>query len=286
MSIIGCNSSKKEEKTIAKKTTQSYQEHSPTAHHSVALEVIEASKEWIQNFNNGNAKACVAGYTNDAVMSAMPFGIKKGSQEIADFWTPFIKSGASNLIYTNVSVEVVDANTVFLSANWSMNVGNGVIFQEKWEKKNNKWLLTYDDFEVLEQYKSPKKNIVNNTDSHDALIEVVKASEKFTNDFNAKNGTACGNGYTENATMNAIPFASLHSKKEITAFWTKLINDGATNLTYHNPTFKEVTPNNIFLSSNWSMNIGEGKIFQEKWTKSKNGGWLLTYDEFKVLKQY
>jgi ketosteroid isomerase-like protein len=251
----------------------------------VPIEVLQASKNWLSNFNSGKAKECVAGYTANAVMNVTPFGMKKGSKEINSFWVSFMKSGASNLIYTNISIEVVDANTAFLSANWSMNVGHGIIFQEKWEKKNNKWLLSYDNFEVLEQYKSPKKNIVNNTNSHDALVKVIKASEKFTNGFNTKNGIACGNAYAKISSMNAIPFASLHSKKEITSFWTQLIKDGATNLTYHNPKFEMTSNNTVILSSQWSMNIGEGKIFQEKWEKISKE-WLLTYDEFKVLRQY
>ena len=38
---------------------QAYQEHSPTKHHEVALEVLAASKAWIQAFNKANAEACV-----------------------------------------------------------------------------------------------------------------------------------------------------------------------------------------------------------------------------------
>ena len=265
--------------------TQSYSEHSPTAHQKVALEVLNASKDWILNFNKGDAHSCVKAYDINAVMSALPFGIKKGTKEINEFWTPFIKSGATNLIYTNLSIEVANETTAFLSANWSMNVGKGIICQEKWEKKEGKWLLTYDDFEVLEKFETSKENETNPIASHISLEEVIKASIDWTNSFNAGRSDVCGNGYSKNATMNAIPFASINGKSGIEAFWEKLINDGATNLTYHNPTFKITTNNTAFLSSNWSMNIGEGKIYQEKW-KLISGKWLLTYDEFQVLKQY
>ena len=30
---------------------QSYQEHSPTKHHEIALEVLKASEDWIETFN-------------------------------------------------------------------------------------------------------------------------------------------------------------------------------------------------------------------------------------------
>ena len=282
---VGFTSCKKELKTEKPSIKQSFTEHTPTAHHQIALEVLNASKAWLNNFNNGNAEACVKGYDQNATMKVTPIGIKKGPTEISEFWTPFIKSGATNLIYTNVSIEVADESTAFLSANWSMNVGKGIIYQEKWEKINNEWLLTYDEFEILEQFESPKENTTSPIASHIILEDVIKASIKFTKGFNAGNGIVCGNGYSEKATLNAIPFASINGKNEIQGFWEKLIKDGATNLTYHNPTFKVTTGNNAFIASQWSMNIGEGKIYQEKWERINND-WLLTYDEFKVLKQY
>jgi ketosteroid isomerase-like protein len=270
------------EKQIAQ---QSFQEHSPLAHHKVALEVLEASKTWINAFNNGNSQQCVDGYSDDAVIHATPFGVKKGTQEIMDFWKPFIASGASNLVYTNVHIEVANETTAFLGANWSMNIGKGIIYQEKWEKINDKWVLTYDDFEVLEQFATPKENKTPPTESHTVLEAVINASRNWTNGFNNQNSTICGNAYAKEASMNAIPFASLHDKKSIHDFWAKLIADGARNLTYHNPTFQVLTTERVLLTSSWSMNIGEGKIYQEKWIK-EDGNWVLGYDEFQVLKQY
>jgi len=254
-------------------------------HHEVALEVLKASKVWISNFNNGNSSACVQGYYSKAIMSAMPYGVKKGTEEISKFWVPFIKSGATNLIYTNVSVEIANETTAFLSANWSMNIGNGIIFQEKWEKIEGQWLLTYDNFQVLEQFKTPQKNKTNPIAGHIMLEEVIKASIDWTKGFNSNKKEVYGNGYSDNATMNAMPFASVNGKANIERFWSKLIADGATNLNYHNPIFTVKTDKSVFLSSHWSMNIGEGKIYQEKWEKI-DGIWLLTYDEFEVLKQY
>ncbi|MGY0426762.1 MAG: hypothetical protein ACWIPI_08045 [Polaribacter sp.] len=282
---LGLTSCKQKPDTEKVQTKQSFTEHIPIKHHEIALEVLSASKKWIINFNKGNAVACVKGYDAKAVMSAMPFGIKNGTKEISEFWTPFIKSGATNLVYTNVSVEVANETTAFLSANWSMNVGKGIIYQEKWEKKEGLWVLTYDNFQVLEQFKTPKENTTNPVASHNALEEVIKASIAFTNGFNLGKGNICGNGYAENATMNAVPFASINGKKGIQGFWTKLIADGARNLIYQNPTFKAITNNTVTLSSHWSMNIGEGKIYQEKW-EYINKQWVLTYDEFQVLKKY
>lgn len=271
--------------TVKEKVVQRYSDQKPTAHHKVALEVIQASKNWITSFNEGNIKEVLQGYAPTAVLSAMPFGIKNGIKDIKEFWTPFIKSGATNLVYTELKIEVVNETTAFLSANWSMNVGRGVIFQEKWKKEDGLWVLTYDNFEVLEQFETPQKNIADPIASHIALEEVIIASIHWIQGFNAGASDVCGNGYFMDATMNAVPFASINGKEGITGFWTELINQGATNLIYHNPIFKVITDNSVVASSQWSMNIGEGKIYQEKWIK-KEGTWLLSYDEFQVLQQY
>ncbi|MGB0870599.1 MAG: hypothetical protein ACPGSD_13460 [Flavobacteriales bacterium] len=283
--LISCTLEPFDKKTETVKIQQSYTSHSPLAHHDVALEVLNASKIWTENFNKGNTEYCVNAYDQSAILSATPIGVKMGRKEISEFWTPFMASGATNLIYSNVKIEIVNSTTAFLSANFSMNVVSGVIFQEKWEKKEGKWVLTYDNFQVLEQFKTPKENNINPIASHLVLENIIKASKTWTHGFNAGKGSVCGNGYSNNATMNALPFATINGKNDIETFWTKLIADGATNLTYHNPIFEVKTESSAVLSAHWSMNIGEGKIYQEKWEKV-NGEWVLTYDEFKVLKQY
>lgn len=116
-------------------------------------EVLRASQEWITNFNMGNVDACVAGYLPNAVIDAKPMGTFTGTKEIDDFWRPFITSGATDLQYQEVSLEIIDETTAHLSAKWHMNVGRGVISLEKWVKQSNgQWLLAHDAFEVLEQF--------------------------------------------------------------------------------------------------------------------------------------
>ena len=119
----------------------------------VRNEVLTASQLWITHFNNGDVDACVAGYLPDAVMEANPMGTFKGTQEIDDFWRPFMSSGAKGLAYQEVTLKVINESTVHLSANWRMNVGHGVITLEKWLKQpNGQWLLAHDAFEVREQF--------------------------------------------------------------------------------------------------------------------------------------
>jgi len=126
---------------------------SDTDREKIIEQALKSSRNWITNFNNGNARACIDAYTSDAVMNAKPFGTYKGIQEIESFWKPFIESGAGELEYSNVSAAIENETTVLLTADWKMNVGRGIITQERWVKqKDGKWLLEFDDFEVQEQY--------------------------------------------------------------------------------------------------------------------------------------
>ena len=117
-------------------------------------EVSVCSQNWIANFNKGDVDACVAAYTHNAIMHATPLGTFTGKEAIDGFWRPFMASGAGQLEYNDIRLEVVDESTVLLSANWRMNVGRGVITMEKWVKQSDgTWLLEQDNFEVLEQLK-------------------------------------------------------------------------------------------------------------------------------------
>lgn len=264
---------------------QSYTQHAPTAHHQVALEVLEASQRWIQAFNQGNAQVCGSAYQGkSAVMRAKPFGVKQGSVAITAFWASLVKQGAAQLEYTQVAIQVVNKHTVLLSANWRMNIGEGKIYQEKWIKEKGKWYLAYDDFEVLKKYAQPAK-YTPSLASHHTLTTAIKASMQWVASFNQQNAMDCAKAYLPNATMNATPFASVHTQAAVQQFWAKLIKDGARNLVYHQLKVVATTSNLVQLSAHWSMNIGEGKIYQEKWVKEGNQ-WKLGYDEFEVLQKY
>jgi ketosteroid isomerase-like protein len=115
-------------------------------------EIFKRSEKWIASFNSGDVAACVAGYRETAVMNAKPMGVFSGLKEIEGFWRPFIESGAGNLVYQNIKLEIVDNKTVLLSADWSMNVGRGIITMEKWVKLDEDWFLERDDFEVKEKF--------------------------------------------------------------------------------------------------------------------------------------
>ena len=115
--------------------------------------VLVCSQKWIEAFNKGDTNTCIAGYQVDAVINAKPLGTFKGTGEIDGFWRPFMASGAGELKYSDVKLEVVDASTVLLSASWTMNVGRGIITLEKWVlQSDGNWLLVQDDFEIQENF--------------------------------------------------------------------------------------------------------------------------------------
>jgi pimeloyl-ACP methyl ester carboxylesterase len=126
----------------------------------IEKEVLKASQNWIANFNKGDTITVSEAYTKNALMVAKPFGTFKGRKAIEAFWTPFIKSGATDLKYTNTKIKVVTKNRAILSSDWKMNVGKGVITNETWIKTGGIWKLSEDYFEVKEEFKN--SNHMNN----------------------------------------------------------------------------------------------------------------------------
>ncbi|WP_198553856.1 alpha/beta fold hydrolase [Tenacibaculum sp. Bg11-29] len=127
------------------------------AQKKVEKEVLKASKNWISNFNKGNTVEVGKAYTTDAVMVAKPFGTFEGRKAISKFWTPFVKSGVTDLKYTNTKIKTVSETEAIISSNWSMNVGEGIITNETWVKTNGIWQLRKDHFEVIKQFKNNSK---------------------------------------------------------------------------------------------------------------------------------
>ena len=121
--------------------------------HHVLAEVLAASKQWVKHFNHGDIDYCVSGYMPDAILQANPMGEYVGKDNIDNFWRPFIQSGATDLHYKDMWLKQVGDEKVHLGANWSMNVGKGIIILEEWVKNDaGVWKLSQDFFEVQEQY--------------------------------------------------------------------------------------------------------------------------------------
>lgn len=126
----------------------------PTPISHLALEeVAAASRRWIAAFNLGDVDTCVATYLADAEMLAAPMGRFQGHAAIDGFWRPFVAGGAGDLAYHEVQLSQQSDGSVFLSARWTMNVGAGVIYKERWQKdEHGVWRLAFDHFEVKDQY--------------------------------------------------------------------------------------------------------------------------------------
>ncbi|MFT5234749.1 MAG: nicotinamidase-related amidase/ketosteroid isomerase-like protein [Shewanella sp.] len=123
---------------------------------SIRQSVMQATREWIANFNQGNVQACIERYLPEASMQVSPFGRFDGRDAIGAFWNEFAKSGPTQLVYRNVEIKVLNDKQAILSANWSMNIASGFISKELWTLSDNgQWYLAEDDFSVLTQLTAP-----------------------------------------------------------------------------------------------------------------------------------
>ncbi|MCZ4282129.1 nuclear transport factor 2 family protein [Kiloniella laminariae] len=122
-------------------------------HVEVQSAVTLASEKWKAGFNSANPNICAAAYHEDAVMEVGGMGSFIGKAAIFKFWQDFILSGAKDVEYFDTKMDVIDTNTVLLTSNWKMNVGQGRITKEKWcRQHDNQWLLTEDAFEMTEKF--------------------------------------------------------------------------------------------------------------------------------------
>lgn len=112
--------------------------------------VREASKKWVESFNNGDAAGCTNAYETNATMTVKPLGTFTGHTDIQQFWSSLIADGYRDVQYIDPDIHVIDDNTAVLSSKWSMNKAHGVITKELWVLQDNgEAKLRIDDFEIL-----------------------------------------------------------------------------------------------------------------------------------------
>ena len=112
--------------------------------------VSDASQQWQDAFNDGDARACAALYEEDAVMHAVPFGIYCGRETIQTFWRQLIEDGFSDITYLNTNIKIINEHQAVLTANWIMNKASGVIHKEMWGKQDDGSVkLSEDHFDAV-----------------------------------------------------------------------------------------------------------------------------------------
>lgn len=122
-------------------------------HHDSLTAVLNASKNWIKHFNHGDVNYCISAYAPDAMLEADPIGIFSGRENIDAFWRPFVQSGATDLVFSDIWIKEIDENTVHLGAKWHMNIGQGEIVLEEWIKtESGTWKLSLDQLEIQKQF--------------------------------------------------------------------------------------------------------------------------------------
>ncbi len=119
---------------------------------------------------------------------------------------------------------------------------------------------------------------------NEALLDAVRAgSRRWQDAFNAGNAAGCAACYEETAVMNAKPFGAFSGRADIEAFWTKIIGDGYSDVTYIEPEIRVVDDRSAILSAKWEMNKAFGVITNELWVLQDDGNALLREDDFEVL---
>lgn len=116
--------------------------------------------------------------------------------------------------------------------------------------------------------------------------EVLEQSRKWIQDFNNKNVNGCVEAYTIDAVVNARPMGTYKGLSEIEGFWRPFIETGAGDLEHSNVVMAVEDDTTVLLKADWKMNLGEGKIIQQRWVKKSDGKWLLEYEDFEILEQY
>ncbi len=83
--------------------------------------------------------------------------------------------------------------------------------------------------------------------------------------------------------MVATPFGTFTGRAEIEAFWTKLVEDGFSDVAYIDPNIDVIDDESAVLSSKWNMNKAHGEITRELWVLQSDRTVRLREDHFEAL---
>ncbi len=112
-------------------------------------EVLKELQIWKDGFNSQKPEQCASVYSEDATMKVKGIGVFEGREQIKAFWDNLInEKGARDVQYKNPQLRVFSNDLVVITSEWEMNIFGGVITCEKWVRKDDKFQLEIDHFEV------------------------------------------------------------------------------------------------------------------------------------------
>lgn len=115
------------------------------------------------------------------------------------------------------------------------------------------------------------------------IVDAVHAASlQWQSAFNSGDAEGCASQYETTAVMNARPFGTFTGRTEIQTFWTKLIDDGFSDVEYINPKLEVVDDTSAVLTSGWKMNRASGVIHKELWVIQDDGSAKLREDDFEA----
>ena len=120
-----------------------------------------------------------------------------------------------------------------------------------------------------------------------AHAEVQAASQAWIEAFNRGDHEACAAAYTEDASMQGRPLASIRGRDAIAEFWQGVLARDPGKLIYEDARIHVLDEHNAVLSARWTMSrLGRGLITLERWQKQSDGAWRLSEDIFEITEQF
>lgn len=119
---------------------------------SVKKQIEEKQTSFMENFNNGDAKASSEDYTVDAIVLPPNAAEVRGKEAIVELWQSFINMGKASVklntvntdVFGNIAVnhQTYDFEATMEDGQMIQDNGKSIVIYEKQEDGN--WLIIYD----------------------------------------------------------------------------------------------------------------------------------------------
>ncbi|WP_417348583.1 nuclear transport factor 2 family protein [Ferrimonas sp.] len=121
---------------------------------------------------------------------------------------------------------------------------------------------------------------------HHTLINALKASQNWINQFNHGNLDYCVASFADGASLDVKPMGQFTGQEQIHTFWQGMLQSGASDLVYKNTQVTLISDDEVQLCGQWQMNIGRGKILMEQWCRQGDGHWKLASMKLEFSEQF